>query len=70
MQPIMKEIKCRYKAKVRIIKVNVDHYPEIASNYQIQNIPAIMLFRHGKVHWSGTGVQQMDDISSALNEIL
>ena len=70
IHPILKEIKCQYKAKVRIIKVNVDHYPDIASNYQIQNIPAIMLFRYGKVQWSGVGVPQMMDISNALKAIL
>jgi len=70
MHPILKEIKCQFKAKVRIIKVNVDHYPDIAMNYQIQNIPAIMLFRYGKVQWSGSGVQQINDISIALKAIL
>jgi len=70
MHPILKEIKCQYKSKVRIIKVNVDHYPDIASNYQIQNIPAIMLFHYGKVQWSGIGVQHKNDISIALNAIL
>lgn len=70
MSPILKEIKCQFKEKVRIIKVNVDHYPDIAVNYQIQNIPALLLFQHGKIQWSGTGVQQVNDISIALKSIL
>lgn len=70
MTPILKEIKEKFKMHVRILKVNVDHYPDIAESCKIQNIPSVVLFREGKIHWSGTGVQQVDDISIALREIL
>ena len=70
MPPILKEVKDRYKENVRIIKVNVDDYPDIASKCKIQNIPAIVLFQDGKIQWSGVGVQQVNDISIALKEFL
>lgn len=70
MSIVLKEIKDQYKLKVRIIKVNVDHYPDIAMNYQIHNIPSIVLFQDGKIKWSREGVQKATDISAALKEIL
>ena len=70
MSPILKEVKDLYKGKVRILKVNVDHYPDIASTCRISNIPALVLFQDGKIHWSGIGVQKVTDISMALKEIL
>lgn len=70
MPPILKEVKEQYKENVRIIKVNVDDYPDIATKCKIQNIPAIVLFQDGKIHWSGVGVQQVNDISIALKEFL
>lgn len=70
MPPVLKEVKDQYKKHVRIIKVNVDHYPDIATSCKIQNIPAIVLFLDGKIQWRGTGVQQVNDIAIALNEIL
>jgi thioredoxin 1 len=70
MRPILKEVKDQYKENVRIIKVNVDHYPDIAMSCKIQNIPAIVLFQDGKIQWSGMGVQEVDDISIALTGIL
>lgn len=70
MPPILKEIKGQFRKHVRIIKVNVDHYPEIATSCKVQNIPTLVLFRDGKIHWSGMGVQQIDDISTALLEFL
>lgn len=68
--PVLKEIKERFKTNVRIIKVNVDNYPDIANSCQVQNIPTLVLFHGGKIQWSGTGVQQVQDISVALKEIL
>jgi len=70
MPPILKEVKDEFRKHVRIIKVNVDHYPDIANNCKIQNIPSIVLFQDGKIQWSGMGVQQANDISFALRDIL
>ena len=70
MPPILKEVKGQYKHHVRILKVNVDHFPEIAISCKIQNIPSIVVFWKGKIQWSGIGVQEVDDISIALKEFL
>ena len=68
--PVLKELKQQYKTKIRIVKVNVDNYPDIANSCQVQNIPALVLFYDGKILWSGTGIHQMNDIACALKEIL
>ena len=70
MSPILKEVKDEFRTHVRIIKVNVEHYPDIANNCKIQNIPSVVLFQDGKIQWSGMGVQQVNDISIALRDIL
>ena len=70
MPAVLKELKELYKTRIRIIKVNVDDYPDIASICHIQNIPAIVLFYDGKIRWSGVGIHQVDEISIALEEIL
>ena len=70
MPPVLKEVKDQFKDNVRIIKVNVDHYPDIASSYNIQNIPAIVVFQAGKIQWNGKGAQELEDISIALRDIL
>ena len=70
MPPVLKEIKEQYKRNIRIIKVNVDHFPDIANSCKVQNIPTVILFQEGKVQWSGMGVQHVNDISIALKEVL
>lgn len=70
MPPVLKEVKNQFRTNVRILKVNVDHFPEIAAICKIQNIPAVVVFQKGKIQWSGIGVQQVNDISIALKDIL
>jgi thioredoxin 1 len=70
MPPILKEVKDDFKQHIRILKVNVDHYPDIANSCKVNNIPAVVVFHQGKIQWSGMGVQQVNDISFALREIL
>ena len=54
--PILKEVKHDLRDKVRIIKVNVDKNPFIATKYQIRSIPTIIIFKNGLPHWTGVGV--------------
>ena len=70
MPPVLREVKNLYRENVRIVKVNVDHYPDIALSCKVQNIPSVVLFQDGKIQWSGMGVQHVNDISIALREIL
>lgn len=70
MPAVLREVKNQYRQNVRIVKVNVDHYPDIALSCKVQNIPSVVLFQDGKIQWSGMGVQQVNDISIALREIL
>lgn len=70
MPPILREVKDQFKHHVRILKVNVDQHPDIASKCKVSNIPAIVVFQEGKIQWCGVGVQQATDISIALKEIL
>jgi thioredoxin 1 len=70
MPPVLKEVKEQFKKHIRIIKVNVDHYPDIAVSCRVQNIPAVVVFQDGKIQWSGIGVQGVNDISIALREML
>jgi thioredoxin 1 len=39
----------RQRPDAKIVKVNIDHSPELAKRYQIQSIPAVMVFRQGTV---------------------
>ncbi|MCK3684098.1 thioredoxin [Maribellus sp. YY47] len=62
MPPILKQVKDELKEQVRIIKVDVDRNPQIATKYQIRSIPTLMLFKDGEPKWTGLGVRSADEI--------
>ncbi len=45
---LLEEIGPQYAGRMRIVKVNVDESPRVASRYQIQSIPTMILFIGGK----------------------
>ena len=62
MPPILKQVKQELREHVRIIKVDVDKNPNIATKYQIRSIPTLMLFKDGEAKWTGTGVRSVKEI--------
>lgn len=68
MAPILKEIKSELKETVRIIKVDVDKNPMIATQYQIRSIPTVMVFKNGEVQWTGVGLRPAHEIKTVLRQ--
>ncbi len=63
--PILKEWTSEVGERVKIIKINVDTNNEIATRYQVQSIPTLILFHHGQVVIKHSGVmskQQLNDM--------
>lgn len=47
--PIVEELASEYEGKIKVLKLNTDDNPEIASRYQIMSIPTLNFFKDGKV---------------------
>jgi thioredoxin 1 len=54
--PILKELAAELGDKVRVIKIDVDQNNAIASQYQIQSVPTLIVFKDGKPVWRQSGV--------------
>lgn len=46
--PIVEEIASEYKDSVRVVKINTDENPEVATSFGIRSIPTIGIFMNGK----------------------
>ena len=52
--------------EVRFAKVNVDEEPELAQQYGVTGIPALLVFRDGKVSKSSVGVRPKEKLEELL----
>ena len=46
--PVVDEIADQYGEKLKVVKVNTDENPQIASQYGIRSIPTLMIFKDGQ----------------------
>jgi thioredoxin 1 len=56
LAPIVEELAEQYADRVRVLKVNVDEQPTLASQYNITGIPTVILFDKGKIVERMSGV--------------
>jgi len=69
MGPIIDELAKELEGKVKIGKVNVDENQEVSSKYEIMSIPALKVFKDGKVIKDFVGVQNKMILKSELEKI-
>ena len=70
MHPILEQVKEVLGDRIRIIKVDVDKYGDTASQFRIQSVPTLMLFRQGEVLWRTSGVVQKADLLVTIDSFL
>ncbi|HIK09297.1 MAG TPA: thioredoxin [Oscillatoriaceae cyanobacterium M33_DOE_052] len=46
--PVVDEIAEQYKDQIKVVKVNTDENPNVASQYGIRSIPTLMIFKEGQ----------------------
>jgi len=47
--PIMEDLATEYDGRVKVAKLDVDNNPRVAMQYGIRSIPALLIFKGGKV---------------------
>lgn len=53
---------------VTFLKINVDNFNEIASEFQIMSIPAIIIFKDGKIVGKSVGFQPKDALKNFISQ--
>ncbi len=65
--PIIEELAEDYGDSLRVTKVNVDDSPELASQFGIRGIPALILFRDGQPLEMLTGARPRSELKAWID---
>lgn len=70
MTEILEQVNQQLKQKVRVVKINTDNYPNLATQYNIAALPTLVLFKNGKTVDRIEGVMQADGLIRHLQTLL
>ena len=70
MNPVLEELEKDYQGKVKFAKVDVDKYQDLAMEYKIMSIPAMILFKDGEAKEKVVGFHHKKDMANYLDEKL
>lgn len=67
--PVLEQVASEMEGKAVIAKVNVDESPELASQFNVSNIPTVVYLKNGKIADVGVGLTSKDSIIAKLKAL-
>jgi putative thioredoxin len=64
--PVLEQVATETTGKVKVVKVNTDENQDLAQQFQIRGIPAVKLFRNGRVVDEFVGAQPLSGVRAFL----
>ena len=68
--PVVDEIATEYSQKVKVGKLNVDNHNQVASQYGVRSIPALLIFKNGAVANQIVGAVPKNKITEILDSVI
>ena len=68
--PTLDALADEYQGKAKVVKVDVDDEPEVASRYGVSSIPALLLFKGGEQVGQLVGAHPKANIASLITNAL
>ena len=65
---VLVSVKEQVGDNARIIKIDIDQYPAIATEYNVRSVPTLAIFKKGEILWKESGVHNVNTLVNLLNQ--
>ncbi len=69
LAPVLDELADEYAGRIKIGKVNIDEYQELAGKFSIHSIPTLLLFNKGQVAEQLVGLRSKRELKASLDRV-
>ena len=69
LTPVLEKVVQSYAGRVRLVKINIDEHPSVASQLRVQSIPTVYAFRDGRPLDGFTGAQPASAIRQMIDRL-
>ena len=65
MKPVLEELK-----KIIILKIDIDKNISLSSEYRIQSVPTLVLWKQGEIIWRQSGALSLNELEQILSSYI
>ncbi len=66
MSPVLDQLKSKMGDSVRVLKIDVDKNPAIATKLNVRGVPTFVLYKSGNVVWRQSGGMDINTLISKI----
>lgn len=65
---VLNSVKEQIGDKAKIVKIDVDQFPTIASENGVRGVPTLAIFKNGELLWKESGVHDVNSLVGLLEQ--
>lgn len=65
---VLNSVKENVGTLARIVKIDIDQYPQIAAENGVRSVPTLAIYKKGELLWKASGVHNVNTLTNLLIE--
>ena len=65
---VLNSVKENVGDTARIVKIDIDQYPQIASENGVRSVPTLAIYKDGKLLWKESGIHDVNTLTNLLKQ--
>lgn len=70
MEPIVESVASQLENKAKVMSIDVEEEPDLATKYKIRNVPTILYFKNGELKDKSVGAMTESDFINRINNLI